>query len=94
VRRLRRDPEAIIQFESAITDNRTSDPWATQLASYLAAAHPLGHDVVASLTARYRHEHAAELPDAIRDRVAVAELPAPITLLRALESATVDAPIL
>lgn len=64
VRRLRRDTEARVLVEASVRDPDTQDHWATQLASYLAAAHPLDKDVLTSLAARLEHQQAIAMPDA------------------------------
>jgi hypothetical protein len=85
-RRIRRDAEGRAQIAAAVTDLSTPDTWATQLSTLLAAARSLDQDVTASLTMRYKRQHAAVLPDTIRDHVAAADLPVPISIFRTLDA--------
>ncbi|MFD9196060.1 NACHT domain-containing protein [Streptomyces phaeochromogenes] len=88
IRRLERDPEARTRSEAAITSTNTSDARAAQLASLSSAANALSPDAAGNLRQRLHRQQSLQLPDAVHDFVTARDVPAPVVLLRILQSGT------
>jgi hypothetical protein len=86
VRRLRRDSRARTRFEETILNPETNDPWAAQLASFLATAHPLSQNTVEALYARLERQQSLPMPDAIHDYTVAVEISVTMVLLEAATS--------
>jgi NACHT domain len=92
IHRLRRDADARSRLEASIMNTQTPDTTAGPLASLLAAAYPLSHDLAQALTSRHQRQLLLPAPDMTHDYVSGTDLPVPLLLLRVLDSGVPSSP--